>query len=142
VTSPAPLILVIEDNEVNQLLTASVLEREGFAVEVASSATQATERLRVNKPELILMDIQLPGMDGLALTRLLKADPATAAITIVALTAHAMTGDREQTLAAGCAGYISKPIDTRTFGSQVREFLIKTEPASGPARTDAKLNGT
>jgi CheY-like chemotaxis protein len=140
--SPAPLILVVEDNEVNQLLTASVLEREGFAVEVASSAAQATDRLGLRKPDLILMDIQLPGMDGLALTRRLKADPATANITIVALTAHAMTGDREQTLAAGCAGYISKPIDTRTFGNQVREFLPKVEPASGPARTDATLSGT
>jgi CheY-like chemotaxis protein len=140
--SPAPLILVVEDNEVNQLLTASVLEREGFAVEVASSAAQATDRLGLRKPDLILMDIQLPGMDGLALTRRLKADPATANITIVALTAHAMTGDREQTLAAGCAGYISKPIDTRTFGNQVREFLPKVEPAFGPARTDATLSGT
>jgi CheY-like chemotaxis protein len=77
-------------------------------------------------------------MDGLALTRKLKADPATAGITIVAVTAHAMAGDREQTLAAGCAGYISKPIDTRSFGRQVREFLGRSEPASG-ARTDAPL---
>jgi len=143
VTSP-PLILVVEDNEVNQLLTASVLEREGFEVDLAGSSVEAMERLDSRKPDLILMDIQLPGMDGLALTRRLKADPGTANITVVALTAHAMSGDREQTLAAGCAGYISKPIDTRTFGSQVREFLAlhNTVPASGPARTDARLNGT
>ena len=142
-TSP-PLILVVEDNEVNQLLTASVLEREGFEVDLAGSSVEAMERLDSRKPDLILMDIQLPGMDGLALTRRLKADPGTANITVVALTAHAMSGDREQTLAAGCAGYISKPIDTRTFGSQVREFLAlhNTVPASGPARTDARLNGT
>jgi len=140
-TSP-PLILVVEDNEVNQLLTASVLEREGFDVDLAGSSVQAMERLGSRKPDLILMDIQLPGMDGLALTRRLKADPATANITVVALTAHAMSGDREQTLAAGCAGYISKPIDTRTFGSQVREFLNSTVPTSRPARTDARLNGT
>lgn len=137
-----PLILVVEDNEVNQLLTASVLEREGFEVDVAGSSVQAIEQLANRKPDLILMDIQLPGMDGLALTRRLKADPATANITVVALTAHAMSGDREQTLAAGCAGYISKPIDTRTFGSQVREFLPNAVPASRPARTDARLNGT
>jgi CheY-like chemotaxis protein len=137
-----PLVLVVEDNEVNQLLTASVLEREGFAVDLAGTAGQAVERLRVNTPDLILMDIQLPGMDGLTLTRKLKADPATAGITIVALTAHAMTGDREQTLAAGCAGYISKPIDTRTFGTQVREFLNGTASASRPSRTDATLNGS
>jgi len=140
-TSP-PLILVVEDNEVNQLLTASVLEREGFDVDLAGSSVQALERLGSRKPDLILMDIQLPGMDGLALTRRLKADPATANITVIALTAHAMSGDREQTLAAGCAGYISKPIDTRTFGSQVREFLNSTVPTSRPARTDARLNGT
>ncbi len=118
-----PLVLVVEDNEVNQLLTASVLEREGFAVDLARTSTEAKDLLRVRTPDVILMDVQLPGMDGLAFTRKLKADPATAQITIVAVTAHAMAGDREQTLAAGCAGYISKPIDTRTFGRQVREFL-------------------
>ena len=118
-----PLVLVVEDNEVNQLLTASVLEREGFAVDLARTSTEAKDLLRVRTPDVILMDVQLPGMDGLAFTRKLKADPATAQITIVAVTAHAMAGDRDQTLAAGCAGYISKPIDTRTFGRQVREFL-------------------
>jgi len=140
--SSQPLILVVEDNEVNQLLTASVLEREGFTVDLAGDSTQAMERLRERTPELILMDVQLPGMDGLALTRQLKTDPATARITIVALTAHAMTGDREQTLAAGCAGYISKPINTRTFAGEVRAFLPRSVPDPGPARTDARLSGT
>lgn len=137
-----PLVLVVEDNEVNQLLTASVLEREGFEVDIAGTSEQALEHLRDRKPDLILMDIQLPGMDGLALTRRLKADAATANIVVVALTAHAMTGDREQTLAAGCAGYISKPIDTRTFGNQVRAFLRPTMSFPGPTRTDATLSGT
>ena len=140
--SSQPLILVVEDNEVNQLLTASVLEREGFMVDLAGDSTQAMERLRERTPELILMDVQLPGMDGLALTRQLKTDPATARITIVALTAHAMTGDREQTLAAGCAGYISKPINTRTFAREVRAFLPRSVPDPGPARTDGRLSGT
>ena len=72
------------------------------------------------------MDVQLPGEDGLSLTRRLKANPATCAIPIVALTAHAMTGDREQALNAGCAGYISKPIDTRTFGLQITQYLVDT----------------
>jgi CheY-like chemotaxis protein len=138
VRSP-PLVLVVEDNEVNQLLTASVLEREGFAVDLARTSTEAMDLLRARTPDIILMDIQLPGMDGLAFTRKLKADPATAGITIVAVTAHAMAGDREQTLAAGCAGYISKPIDTRTFGRQVREFLGRSAPAPD-ARTDATLS--
>ena len=118
-----PLVLVVEDNEVNQLLTASVLGREGFEVDIAGTSEQALEHLRDRLPDLILMDIQLPGMDGLALTRRLKADPGTAHIIVVALTAHAMTGDREQSLAAGCAGYISKPINTRTFADQVGRFL-------------------
>ena len=117
------MALVVEDNEVNQLLTASVLEREGFVVDLAADSAQALEQLRARTPDVILMDVQLPGVDGLTLTRQIKADPATAQITIVALTAHAMTGDREQTLAAGCAGYISKPIDTRTFARQVRDFM-------------------
>jgi CheY-like chemotaxis protein len=137
-----PLVLVVEDNEVNQLLTASVLGREGFEVDIAGTSEQALEHLRDHKPDLILMDIQLPGMDGLALTRRLKSDPATAHIVVVALTAHAMTGDREQSLAAGCAGYISKPIDTRSFGSQVRAFLRPQMPAAGQTRTDATLSGT
>jgi CheY-like chemotaxis protein len=133
-------VLVVEDNEVNQLLTASVLEREGFAVDLVRTSTEAMDLIRARTPDIILMDVQLPGMDGLAFTRKLKADPATAGITIVAVTAHAMAGDREQTLAAGCAGYISKPIDTRTFGHQVREFLGRSAPVPGAGR-DATLGG-
>ncbi|TMC39959.1 MAG: response regulator [Chloroflexi bacterium] len=121
--SARQLILIVEDNEANQLLTRSVLELEGYAVEVAGSANEAFEVLRERTPDLILMDIQLPGEDGLAATKRLKAYPATATIPVVALTAHAMAGDREHALAAGCAGYISKPIDTRTFGMAVKEFL-------------------
>ena len=121
--SERDLILLIEDNEANTMLASALLQRDGFGVEVASSAAEAKERLRATTPELILMDLQLPGEDGLTLTRKLKADPATAGIPIVALTAHAMAGDRERVLAAGCAGYVSKPIDTRTFCPQVRELL-------------------
>jgi CheY-like chemotaxis protein len=128
--SVGALILVVEDNITNQLLTSSVLEREGYRVEVAGSSVEALELLRTSKPDLILMDIQLPGLDGLALTRMLKIASDTAAIPVVALTAHAMSGDREQALAAGCVGYISKPIDTRTFGEQVRGFLSTMNPAS------------
>lgn len=117
------LILVVEDNEANQLLARAVLEMEGYRVEIAGSAPEAVEVLRSSVPDLILMDIQLPGQDGLSLTRQLKTDPATRAIPVVALTAHAMTGDRELAIKAGCAGYISKPIETRTFGLQVRQFL-------------------
>jgi CheY-like chemotaxis protein len=119
----ASLILVVDDNDAGLLLVRSVLELEGFRVDSAGSSEEVLERLNARTPDLILMDVQLPGQDGLALTRQLKADPATATIPIVALTAHAMAGHREQALAAGCNGYVSKPIDTRTLGDQVREFL-------------------
>ena len=117
------LILLVEDNEANQMLARAVLELEGYVVHVAGSGPELYESLRDGVPDLILMDIQLPGQDGLTLTRMLKADPATSAIPVVALTAHAMTGDRQLAINAGCSGYISKPIDTRTFGTLVRQFL-------------------
>jgi CheY-like chemotaxis protein len=117
------LILVVEDNEANQLLACAVLERAGYEVQLAGTPEEALDRLSARTPDLILMDIQLPGQDGLSLTRQLKASAATAAIPVVALTAHAMRGDREESFKAGCIGYIAKPIDTRTLGDQVREFL-------------------
>ena len=117
------LILVVEDNETNQMLVRAVLELDGYRVAVAGSAGEAWEELRQNTPGLILMDVQLPGQDGLSLTRELKADPTTSGIPVVALTAHAMNGDREVALEAGCAGYIAKPIETRTFAGQVRQYL-------------------
>jgi CheY-like chemotaxis protein len=122
------LILAVDDNEAGLLLVTTLLEGDGFQVDVASSAEDVLERLQVRAPDLILMDVQRPGQDGLALTRQLKADPATAHIPIVALTAHAMPADRDLALAAGCIGYISKPIDTRRFGDQVREFLAAGRP--------------
>jgi CheY-like chemotaxis protein len=117
------LILLVEDNEANQMLARAVLELEGFEVRVAGSADEARTELRASTPRLILMDVQLPGEDGLSLTRELKADPATAAIPVVALTAHAMSGDRALAVHAGCQGYIAKPIDTRTFGNDVRRHI-------------------
>lgn len=97
-----------------------MLERAGYEVEAVRSGEAALAAIAEHRPQLVLMDVQLPGRDGLELTRDLKAEPATAEIPIVALTAHAMRGDDEQALAAG---YISKPIDTRTFASQVGGFL-------------------
>ena len=117
------LILVVEDNEANQMLARAVLELEGYAVEVVGSAPEAAEWLSEKRPDLVLMDIQLPGQDGLSFTRELKQRPETRDIPVVALTAHAMHGDRELTISAGCLGYIAKPIDTRTFGASVGHFL-------------------
>lgn len=124
-TAPA-LVLIVEDNEANRLLASSILEREGYRVELACDPAECLEKVSAEAPDLILMDIQLPGQDGLSLTRRLKADPATAGIPVVALTALAMLGDKERTLAAGCAGYISKPINTRTFGEEVGKYLPRT----------------
>jgi CheY-like chemotaxis protein len=125
------LILVVDDNEAGLLLATAVLQREGFRVDSAGSSEEVMERLRMRAPDLILMDVQLPGQDGLSLTRQLKANPATTAIPIVALTAHAMASDRDQAMAAGCIGYISKPLETRTLGDLVRGFLGAAESSSG-----------
>ena len=119
-----PLVLVVEDNETNQMLTMAVLLRDGYRVRTAGSADDALAIIRSDRPDIILMDLQLPGQDGLTLTRALKVDPATAAIPIVAMTAHVMLGDEAQALAAGCAGYIAKPIDTRTLSGDVRRYLV------------------
>ena len=117
------MILIVEDNEANRLLASAVLERDGFRVEMAGNSEQALDMLAARTPDLILMDVQLPGVDGLSFTRTLKQDEKMAAIPVVALTALAMLGDRERTLEAGCAGYISKPINTRTFADEVRKYL-------------------
>jgi len=123
VPSPRGLILVVEDNPANQMLIQFTLEAGGYEVDVAGSAQEALVSLERRQPDLILMDIQLPGQDGLSLTRQLKADPAVKAIPVVALTARAMVGDRELCLAAGCSGYISKPIDTRAIADEIARFL-------------------
>src|SRR5437763_15159895 len=107
------LVLIVEDNEANQLLTSAVLELEGFDVRIAGSGPEALDVLGDCVPDLILMDVQLPGQDGLTLTRLIKADPATAAVPIVALTAHARTGDRQLSQDPRRIASISNPSDTR-----------------------------
>ncbi len=117
------MILIVDDNEANRLLASAVLERDGFRVEMAGSSQEALDMLITQPPDLILMDVQLAGVDGLSLTRKLKRDEKTAGIPVVALTALAMLGDRERTLEAGCSGYISKPINTRTFAAEVRKYL-------------------
>ncbi len=116
-------VMLVEDNSMNSRLVEYVLERDGFEVKTSESAEDALGRAAIDPPDIILMDIQLPGMDGLEATRRMKANPATAAIPVVAITAHAMTGDEERILACGCAGYISKPINTRELALMVREFL-------------------
>ena len=116
-------ILVVDDNEANLKLVRYVLLREGYDVRAATSAEDALAVLATFHPRLILMDVQMPGMDGLELTRRLKADPATREIAVVALTAYAMKKDEERALEAGCSGYLAKPIDTRTLGATVARHL-------------------
>lgn len=116
-------VLLVDDNEMNMQLQSDLLEVEGFSVLKAVTAKEALDRVRVDLPDLVLMDVSLPDMDGLAATRLLKNDSKTAAIPVVALTAQAMAGDKEQALSAGCVGYIVKPIDTRRFAQTVRGFI-------------------
>jgi CheY-like chemotaxis protein len=117
------VILAVEDNEANRMLIQAVLEGLGYVVVLASSAIEALASIQHQRPDLILMDIQMPGQDGLALTRQLKADPGVASIPVIAMTAHAMAGDRQLCLDAGCVGYIAKPFNTRTLGGQIQEFL-------------------
>lgn len=121
--SARPLILVVEDNASNQLLVREVLEPTGYEIEVASTSNQALELLENTTPALILMDMELPGRDGLSLTRLLKSMSSTAAIPVVAMTGHTSLQWREDARAAGCAGFISKPIFVRTLPARVSEFL-------------------
>ena len=118
-------VLVVEDNPSNLDLARMVLEGNGLVVDTASSGPEGLEKARHLRPDLILMDMQLPGVDGLAVTRQLKADPATAHIKVVALTANALKGSEEQALAAGCSGYIAKPIELKKFMLQVTNFLEK-----------------
>ena len=117
-------ILIVDDNSVNLKLATDVLEMEGYAVEKAVDAEQAQEMLKSATPDLILMDIALPGMDGLTLTRKLKADERLKHVPVVAITAFAMKGDEQKALDAGCNGYITKPIDTRKLPQQVAAYLL------------------
>ncbi len=116
-------ILVVEDNQANMKLATTLLTKEGYEVVQAEEALGGIAIARQQLPDLILMDIQLPGMDGLAATRLLKEDPATRHIPVVALTAFAMKGDEERMLEAGCDGYIAKPIRYKEFLATVKSLL-------------------
>ena len=120
-------ILVVDDNAQNLKLVRVLLMSEGFEVSTAVDAEAALEALVDFAPRLILMDVQLPGMDGLELTRRLKADPRHQHISIVALSAYAMKGDELKALAAGCDGYVIKPIDVKELPKTLREHLNRQQ---------------
>jgi len=118
-----PNILVIEDNDQNLYLVTFMLESKGFNVIQAKDGPAGIELAKTFQPALILLDIQLPGMDGYQVARQLSSDPMTKNINIVAVTSYAMMGDKERAFEAGCSGYIEKPINPETFLSQIDEFL-------------------
>ena len=116
-------ILIVEDNEVNRRLAEFLLRSQGYQVREASTAREALDMLKTERPNLIVMDIQLPDMDGLEATKRIKEQPETADIPVLAVTSYAMKGDRENALAAGCVGYISKPIDKVAFIQEIAGHL-------------------
>lgn len=116
-------ILIAEDNEQNLYLATFLLERKGYRVIVACDGREALEKVRAESPDLILMDIQLPEMDGYETVKKIKEMPDMSHIPIVAVTSYAMVGDREKALAVGCAGYVEKPINPETFVAEVEKYL-------------------
>jgi two-component system, cell cycle response regulator DivK len=116
-------ILLVEDNELNRDMLSRRLSKRGYQVDVAVNGAQGIEMARSLSPDLILMDVGLPGIDGLEATRRLKAEPGTRAIPIVALTANAMAGDQEEALAAGCDEYDTKPVDITRLVGKIQALL-------------------
>jgi len=119
-------ILYVEDNPDNRNLVRRVLESEGYTVIEAKDATQALDRLKATPTNLILMDINMPDIDGYALTAKIKSMPEYRNLPIIAVTANVMRGDRERSLEAGCDGYIQKPIDIDTIAQQIERFLTRS----------------
>lgn len=124
-------VLIVDDNPQNLKLARVLLITEGYEVRTAASAEEALRELESFTPRLILMDLQLPGMDGLELTRRLKADPARRHIAVIALTAYAMKGDELKALAAGCDAYVTKPIDVNTLPQILTQQLARQAPSGG-----------
>lgn len=116
-------ILVVDDSPANLKLVCLILQSEGYKIKTAMDAEEALKALEDFSPDLILMDIQLPGVDGLTLTRQIKQIPKFTDVVVVALTAYAMKGDEERASASGCAGYITKPINTREFGKTISAYI-------------------
>ena len=123
-------ILLVEDNEMNRDMLSRRLVRRGFEVIMAVDGQEALSKAREDSPLLILMDMSLPVLDGWEATRLLKQDQATRSIPVIGLTAHAMAGDREKCLAAGCDQYDTKPVDFERLIGNIREFLPENTPTS------------
>jgi CheY-like chemotaxis protein len=119
-------VLIVDDNPTNLKLVAYLVRANGYEVDTAGDAEAALATIAAHRPALILMDLQLPGIDGLELTRRLKADPATRDIKIIAVTAYAMKGDEDKAREAGCDDYVTKPIDTRGLPEMIAKHVGRT----------------
>ena len=137
-------VLIVDDTPVNLKLVRVLLTRQGFDVRTANTAEEALELVQSFRPRLVLADVQLPGMNGLEMTRRIKSDPATRDTIVLALTAFAMKGDEQRAIDAGCHGYITKPIDTRTFPALIRKYMSAAdetpngEPQNGPGNASLR----
>ena len=125
-----PRILVVEDNEENRDSLSRRLQRRGFEVLMAMDGQQGVAMAKAERPDLILMDMNMPVLDGWEATRQVKADPATATLPVIGLTAHAMTGDRERAIAAGCTDYHTKPVEFPRLLTQIESILSGRGPAA------------
>jgi two-component system, cell cycle response regulator DivK len=130
--APKNAVLLVEDDPASQLLTQTILEEAGYEVLTARTADDALAQLDRKLPALILMDVDLPGRDGLSLTRLLKTMSPTTAIPVVALTAHSSLQRRQDAMAAGCIGFIGKPIEVHSFPERVAEFIAGAQIEPSP----------
>jgi len=132
-------ILIIEDNLLNLELTRDLLMANGFVVSSAKTGEEGLRAAQVNLPDLVLMDWGLPGMDGLSTTKELRANPATRHLTVIGLTARAMKGDQEIALQAGCDGYLTKPIDSRTLVQTINQFIASAKLRKATNKSSIEL---
>jgi CheY-like chemotaxis protein len=143
VTERAKKVLLVEDNDDNRIIYATALRFAGYEVMEAITGTEGVQQARLGRPDLILMDISVPELDGWEATAILKADPATRNIIIVAVTAHALPGDRERSMAAGCDGYLAKPITPAALLREVDRRFGRTTPSyHPPGPGDSRINPT
>jgi CheY-like chemotaxis protein len=133
-------ILLVEDNEDNRIIYATALRYAGYEVFEAITGTEGVSQARTHRPDLVLMDISVPELDGWEATAILKADPATKHIPIIAVTAHALPGDEERSLEAGCDGYLAKPIPPAALIAEIDRRFGKTTPSYAPPRLSGEIS--